>query len=161
MKFSLEKTFIVILAVITLFIVAVTLAAVYTKKASPGAGLRKNDPTPESLSVSFKQLHKSAFTRIGQLRTSTAPDENDRRAVVIITPWLEYPGNDAAFYEELDSKLRSIRAIITNYFINYTYPEILKKGELTVKQELTDEINGQLVLGAISAIYFNDYQFLN
>ena len=135
--------------------------AVLTKNAHPGKGLRRSDPSPEQVASTFQKEHKKAFTKIGQLRSSTAPDENDHRAVVVLTPWLSYAGDDEAFYEELDSKLRSIKAIISGYFVDYTVDQLLSQGEALVKADLLTLINEQLVLGKVTDIYFNEYQFLD
>ncbi|MBQ6780656.1 MAG: hypothetical protein IJP62_05420 [Treponema sp.] len=161
MKVDLNKVLVVTLAGIAVVIILGTAVAIFSKKAVPGAGLRKNDPTPEQTAAIFQKQQKSAFTKIGQLRTSTAPDENDNRSVIVITPWLEYAGNDAAFFEELDTKLRSIRASITNYFNNFTKDQLLFRGESLVKADLLFQINESLVLGKVTAIYFNEYQFLD
>ena len=159
MKFTLPTVLTSVAGALAVCMVFGTIVALATKH-TPGSNLRKDDPTPQELAATFRTQKKSAFTELGQLRTSTAPDEHDKRAVVIITPWLEYAGEDAAFYEELSNKLRSIRAIITNYFIDYTKDQLFSQGEPTVKQALLARINEQLVLGTITAIYFNDYQFL-
>ena len=39
--------------------------------------------------------------------------------------------------------------------------ELLSKGEASIKSELKKSINDTLVLGSISALYFNDYLFLD
>ncbi|MBQ7157810.1 MAG: hypothetical protein IJS09_00075 [Treponema sp.] len=161
MKADLNKILICVVFVLGVLIIGGTTVAVLTKRAVPGKGLRKDDPTPEQVSSIFQKKHEKAFTKIGQLRSSTAPDENDRRAVVVVTPWLEYSGDDEAFYEELDTKLRSIKAIFMQYFINYTVDQLLSRGEALVKADLLSQINDELVLGKVTAVYFNEYQFLD
>jgi len=161
MKTDLNKIFLCAVLVLFLLIAGGTVVAFLTKKAEPGKGLRKDDPAPEQISSVLKKKHVSAFTKIGQLRSSTAPDEKDRRCVVVVTPWLEYNGNDESFCEELDVKLRSIRAIVTQYFMDYTVDQLLSRGESRVKADLLSRINDGLVLGKVSAIYFNEYQFLD
>ena len=161
MKIGMNKILVGLLVFLGAIIICGTIGAFLSKKAEPGKGLRRDDPTPEQTAAIFHREHKKAFTKIGQLRTSTAPDEKDRRVVVVVTPWLEYAGDDEAFYEELDTKLRSIKAIVTNYFVNYTLDQLLSRGEARVKADLLSEINAALVLGKIEAIYFNEYQFLD
>ena len=160
MHVTLNKVLYAVIIALAALIALGTIIALATKH-TPGKDLRKADPTPQELERVLKAQKKSAFTKLGQLRTSTAPDENDKRSVIIITPWLEYASDDQAFYEELDGKIRSIRALITNYFIDYTKDQLFSQGEPTVKAALLARINEQLVLGQISALYFNDYQFLN
>ncbi len=161
MNFNLNKILLCTIILLGLCIIGGTAVAVVTKSAVPGKGLRRSDPTPEEMAAAFQKADKKAFTKIGQLRSSTAPDENDSRAVVVITPWLSYAGGDEAFYEELDTKLRSIKAIITAYFPDYTVDQLLSRGEALVKADLITRINDELVLGKIIDIYFNEYQFLD
>lgn len=160
MKFSLNTMLAAVIGALALCIIGGTVFAFATSHV-PGADLRKDDPTPQERADALRAQKKSAFTELGRLRTATAPDENERRTVIIITPWLEYTSDDAAFYEELSNKLRSIRAIITAYFSGYTKEQLLAQGEQTVKQQLLARINEQLVLGSITALYFNEYQFLS
>ena len=40
-------------------------------------------------------------------------------------------------------------------------PELLRTEEKTIKAELLDEINAQLVLGKITGIFFSEYIFLD
>ena len=49
---------------------------------------------------------------------------------------------------------------LLDYFAGHTQKEILSLGEKKVKEELLFKINEQLVMGKISALYFDDYIFL-
>ena len=51
-------------------------------------------------------------------------------------------------------------ALFLDYFARHTQKEILSLGEKKVKEELLFKINEQLVMGKISALYFDDYIFL-
>ena len=159
MKFSLNTMLAAAVGALALIILGGTVLALATRHV-PGADLRKDDPTPQEREAARGAQDRTAFTELGRLRTATAPDENERRTLIIVTPWLEYTGGDATFYEELSNKLRSVRAIITTYFSGFTKEQLLAQGEQAVKQQLLARINEQLVLGSITAIYFNDYQFL-
>ncbi len=156
MELAKFNRILVIFAAALAAIILVGTGIALATRHKPGQGLRHSDPTPESVVSSST----SAFTNIGQLRTSSALDENNQKVVIVITPWLEYEGKDQAFYEELDSKIRSIRSIITGYFPRYTEKQLYSTSEQTIKAELLASINANLVLGKISAIYFNEYQFL-
>ena len=159
MKFPLNTLLAAAIGAIAIIIAVGTGIALATRH-TPGANLRKEDPTPQERAATRRNPSTTAFTELGQLRTATAPDQDDRRTVIIITPWLEYTNTDAAFYEELHTKLRSVRAVITGYFSAYTKEQLLAQSELAIKRTLLARINELLVLGSISALYFNDYQFL-
>ena len=152
----LNKILLLILAAILLFIIAVSAIALCTKNARPGEGLRHEDPLPQSVSSS-----KTAFNNIGQIRVFTKEDEDSNKSVLVLIPWLEYDGNDQAFYEELDRKHMSLKALMTNFFASHTKEELLQFGEDKIKNSLKTQINENLVLGKISGIYFNDYLFLD
>lgn len=153
---NFNKVLLLLASVILIFITAVTAIAVCTKNAHPGAGLRREDPSPKSVSST-----KTAFNNIGQIRVFTKEDENAGKSVIVLVPWLEYDGTDQAFYEELDRKHQSIKLMFTNFFSNHTKSELLVLGEEKIKNELKAQVNETLVLGKISGIYFNDYLFLD
>ena len=153
---NFNKVLLLLASVILIFITAVTAIAVCTKNAHPGAGLRREDPSPKSVSST-----KTAFNNIGQIRVFTKEDENAGKSVIVLVPWLEYDGTDQAFYEELDRKHQSIKLMFTNFFSNHTQSELLGLGEEKIKNELKAQVNETLVLGKISGIYFNDYLFLD
>lgn len=153
---NLNKVLLLLASVILIFITAVTAIAVCTKNAHPGAGLRREDPSPRSVSG-----EKTAYNNIGQIRVFTKEDENAGKSVIVLVPWLEYDGTDQAFYEELDRKHQSIKLMFTNFFSNHTKSELLGLGEEKIKNELKAQVNETLVLGKISGIYFNDYLFLD
>jgi flagellar basal body-associated protein FliL len=153
---NLNKVLLLLASVILIFITGVTAIAVCTKNAHPGVGLRREDPSPRSVSG-----EKTAYNNIGQIRVFTKEDENAEKSVIVLIPWLEYDGTDHAFYEELDRKHQSIKLMITNFFSNHTKSELLELGEEKIKNELKAQVNETLVLGKISEIYFNDYLFLD
>ena len=87
--------------------------------------------------------------------------ENEQKSVIVLVPWFEYDGNDKAFYEELDRKHMSLKNLLTTYFATRTKEELLSLGEDKIKSELKAQVNDTLVLGKISAVYFNDYIFFD
>ena len=153
---KLNNILLAVIAGILIFIIAVSAIALCTKNAQPGVGLRHEDPAPQSVGNS-----KSAFNEIGQNRVFTKEDENEQKSVVVLVPWFEYDGSDTAFFEELDRKHLSIKNLFTAYFQSHTREELLKLGEDKIKNELKSQVNETLVLGNITAIYFNDYLFLD
>jgi flagellar basal body-associated protein FliL len=160
---SLQKVLVIIILSLVAVIALITVVTFAAHRAVPAYGLRHADPVPQTVtSMNFSgNTPHAAYTTLGQLRTITKPVKKDGTGItVVISPWLAYPDNDRAFYEELDQKNRSIRALIIQYFSKYTERELLTKGELTIKAELLTEINSTLILGKISALYFNEYLFL-
>ena len=162
MKLNLEKILFIILAAAGLIIVSGTVIAFASGKAHPAYGLRKADPSPASVASGKGRdgTEVDAFTEIGELRAGTKPSENGDLWSISIKVWFSYKAGDTAFYEELCQKKRQITAVITEYFARHTKEELLKKGELSVKDELKNEINIRLVLGKIINIYFDEYLYL-
>lgn len=182
---SLNKILLMATCAIAAVIVLVTAIGLATKRAVPAYGLRHQDPlppdatapnttdnaaSPNESSANDSTQHglpadddpaRTAYTGLGQLRAVTKGAKKNTPGIsVVISPWLSYSKGDKTFYEELDRKSRSIKAVITSYFSRYTERELLTRGEIAVKADLLREINNMLVLGKISALYFNEYMFL-
>lgn len=142
-------------------IVLGTIAALAAGKR-PGADWRKSDP--QSLSqLDGGQNAQSEFKEFETFRIRLLPDENSGQAgsVLTLTPWLSYTQSGSAFYEELVAKKRLFSSYIMEYFSTKTKNALLSIGEKKVKQALLERFNGQLSLGKIDAIYFDDYIFLD
>ena len=59
---------------------------------------------------------RSAYKKIGKLRTVTASDQKNKRGVtIIIQPYFAYTAEDTEFYEELSRKNPEIKNIIIDY----------------------------------------------
>ena len=153
---KINKILLLIIGAILVLIIAVSAIAVCTKNAHPGEGLRHEDPLPDSVG-----REKTAFNHIGQIRVFTKEDSANQKSMIVLTPWFEYDGDDSAFFEELDRKHLSLRAMITSYFSRHTKQELVTLGESNIKTELKEQINENLVLGKISRLYLNDYLFLD
>ncbi len=80
--------------------------------------------------------------------------------MVILRPWFSYSDDGKDFYEELSRKSAAIKEAILSYFLLHTESELHALGEEAIKTELTELINGQLVLGRIDSLYFSEYIFL-
>jgi flagellar basal body-associated protein FliL len=146
-------------------------------KARPGALLRRPEPAPagstaqnsgtqnaqeQTAAGQTGQRKTIAYTGLGQIRTPTKPQSSDSEpAIVLISPWFSYPPNDSPFYEELAAKNRKLKVLFSDYFSRYTVQELLAKGEVTVKNDLIDLINSELVLGSLSDLYFEEYLFFD
>lgn len=123
---------------------------------------RRNDPTPQKvINRSKKSKSKvTTYNELGQMRPITrAPSETEAGTVMVVTPWFSFPDDDTPLYEEISQKDRLIKSIIFEYFTTHTKEELLLTGEKKIKEELTDQINEQLVMGKITKLYFDEYQF--
>lgn len=150
-------------AIIALIIIIGTITTFTIKKGTLQKTYRRADPDPQKIVNMNKNKEDAvdAWTDFKQIRTQTKKESEDIESVVIvISPWFTYSAEDKILFEELSQKERQIRSIFINYFTEFTYKEILSKGEIKIKEELLDRINSQLVIGKIRAVYFNDYIFI-
>ena len=108
---------------------------------------------------SFSSQKSKAFTKIGKLRAATKPGKNGKSLCILVTPVLQYQGNDKPFFEELDSKQKDIKELIYSYFSAMTEDQLKQKNEEEIKADLLKKINSILVLQKIQAVYFNDFMF--
>lgn len=138
-----------------------TVAAIIAGKR-PGKDFRRGDPSGVSDIRGGAQGQKE-FKEFGTLRIRLLPDENSTEpaAVLVVTPWLSYDGGDSAFYEELVAKKRLFSSYIMEFFSTKSKNALLSAGEKEAKRALLERMNGQLSLGKISALYFDDYIFLD
>lgn len=103
----------------------------------------------------------ASFKEFGSLRTVTRPEADSAKgSVLIISPWFSIPASDTEFREELFQKKKLLSAIITGFFSEYSKNQLLSLGEKTVKEQLTERLNTQLIMGKITTIYFDDYMFI-
>jgi len=150
-----------IICVVVVFFVGTILAFVL-KKADPGSGYRKSDPSPQKVvNMSTSKSDKvAAYTLLGEIRASTKNDDsNSIGTVLVVTPWFSYPEGDTALFEELSDKTRKLKSVIIQYFSKHTVFELHSMGEKKVKEDLLHLINAELVLGKITAVYFETYVF--
>ena len=157
-----------ILAITAGTISAAIAIAPITAFAASGGNLGKNyrraDPDPMKMTNRSKGKEDAvdAFTDISQIRIQTRVESEDEEpAVIVVSPWFSYPAGDQQLFEELSQKERQMRGIFSGYFSSRTSKDLMDKGEVKIKEELLDEINAQLVMGKIRAVYFNDYIFIN
>lgn len=170
MRLKVSKTeyiLIIVIFVLVCIIFSGTVIGLISRRASPGKNLRDADPEPTPREIENLNKHLEdkidAYTGLGTIRCITAPaadDENDIGTALVITPWLSYPQGDTVFFEELARKRILMTGIFTNYFSSYTKLELLSRTEDKIKQDIMTQINEQMSLGQISAIYFTDYIFI-
>jgi flagellar basal body-associated protein FliL len=165
MEVTLNRILGITAAALAVFILAVTGISFVVKKAEPGKNLRTADPEPGAV-VNMTNEGKeklAAFTGLGRIRAVTKPDKKKSSVPgtpVVITPWFSYPDGDTEFYEELSRKSTAMKALIAQYFAQYTEKELRSAGEEKIKADLLAQLNERLSLGKISALYFSDYIFL-
>lgn len=150
------------IALVILFGTAIALVkGSKTKAQLEGNDLRRADPEPQKvINMSYRASDNvSAFTELGQIRTSTKASKDEESCTMVVSPWFSYPEGDTVFYEELSQKDRSIKSTIASYFSSYTKKELLLKGEIQIKTEIKEQLNSQFVLGEIRDIYFKEYIF--
>jgi len=163
-KENINKILLGIIALIVVLVVTVSIIAFSEK--SLAHKYRKTDPQPETvgkIKLSDGSSQKqAAFTQLGQLRIPLELENADgSRSTLVVSPWFAYPEDDSAFFEEINAKSRKIKAIISDYFIHKSRDQLLSSGEPKIKEELLNYINTELILGRISAVYFNEYLFLD
>lgn len=117
----------------------------------------KANPMPADVIASDSARKTAIFADLGTLRAATA---DSTPVTVVVKPFMPYPADDLAFREELVKKSRSIRAFVLGWFRERTIDEIGKMGEGEVKAALLEGINGLLVLGSISTVYFEEYMVI-
>ncbi len=153
---KMDKLFILIASLIILTIIFGTAIAFVSGNAAPGKSLRKQDPSPVTITKESNS-ETAVYSQIGTLRCRSADDPS---VPIVVNPYFPYPSNDTAFYEELFKKNLKMRAIIQEYFEMYTREELLSIGEVAIKNTLLNSINEELVLGKIHELYFAEYIFL-
>lgn len=150
----------IIIALCALIFISSIVALIAGKR--PGMNLRRSDPASvEQIKGAGDNLNE--FKEFGTLRINTMPNEDSQEnySVLVVTPWLSYEGSDSAFYEELVSRKRLFTSFFVEYFSSRSKNALLSIGEKKIKQELLDKFNLELHLGQLSAIYFDDYIFLD
>jgi flagellar basal body-associated protein FliL len=165
MEVNLNRILAVTAAALAVFILAVTGVSFAVKAAKPGKNLRTADPAPAAVvnMTSPDNEKLAAFTGLGRIRAVTKPNQKKKESAgipVVITPWFSYPDGDTEFYEELSRKSTAMKALIAQYFAQYTEDQLRSTGEEKIKSDLLDQLNSRFSLGKITAIYFSDYIFL-
>ncbi len=149
-----------ILTLIIIFLILIILTTVLAFNSKKSEKPIIQNETQFKSAQNIQTRKEPAFTNLGKLRTTTKADKSGKSSIVIITPYIEYEGNDQSFYEELDRNTKKIQNLIIEYFSLHTAQELNKKGENSVNRELLEQINSILVLQKIKKLYFTDYLFL-
>jgi flagellar basal body-associated protein FliL len=147
---TLYRILVVTVIALAAAIALVTAGSLAFRAARPGetrigAELRRKEVMPR----------KEGYLSLGQIRTAT----RDRETVVVVHPWFTYPKEDGAFYEELRGKQQGLKSAAGEFFTRLGRAEL--ENEAVIKEDLCKELNGQLVLGKIGAVFFEDYSFFD
>lgn len=156
----LNKALLTLIAAFLLVVIFGT--AVTLTKKTPGQDFRHSDPEPRQvINYSARKNEKVAvYTELGEIRAvCKAPSEDEKGTIVLIRPWFSYPEEDKVLVEELSDKSRKLKIVFSDYFAVHTEEELRTIGEIKVKQDLCHLINAELVLGKITAVYFDAYIF--
>lgn len=155
-----QKVLIYILIAIVVSIIALTVILAATGSlAKLGGKSGQNGYASVTGEVSGEDDYDFAvFDGIGTLRLSSCDDEP---VPIVLSVYFYYPTNDSLYYEELCTKTRSLKAVISGYFAGQTVAQLQKRGESTVKAQLRNLLNKELVLGKIDELYFGEYLFFN
>ena len=157
--------YILIAIVVSIIALSVILAASGAlRKSDNASGRNGSSPVSGSSSVvssgatGTDDYDFSVFDGIGTLRLSTC---DEVPVPIVLSVYFYYPTEDSLYYEELCTKTRSLKAIIASYFAGQTMAQLQKRGESTVKAQLKNLLNKELVLGKIDALYFGEYLFFD
>ena len=156
----------ILTGIVIVILIAIIGGSVYglSLRKTQGQAYRKADPSPEKvINLSKKKSKKlAAYNSLGQMRPVTKPEKNgEQGSLLIVSPWFSYPDGDVELFEEISQKDRLIKTIISNYFMSYTKTELIGKGEKKIKEDLKEQINSQLIMGKINAVYFDSYIFFD
>jgi flagellar basal body-associated protein FliL len=80
--------------------------------------------------------------------------------VVVLSVVFPYPPEDRPFTEELGGKISLFRQMVRDYFGALSRDELHPLDEPRAKEELLRRFNGELQLGKIELLLFNDLMIL-
>lgn len=101
---------------------------------------------------------KNLFDDLGRIRILTADKQT---GAAVVSPVLEYNGDDKAFQEELIQKKEEIRTVVLNWFSTKSVYELYTMPDETIKKELLHSINELLDLSKVKNLYFKEFVILN
>jgi flagellar basal body-associated protein FliL len=161
----------VLIVLLALVIAAGTIYALVFRAADAPPLFRVSDTTnteadvpgvisPQAPAVQPRSTptRESIFTGIGRLRAVSA----DKPAVtIVVSIAFPYMPEDRAFSEELNAKVPEFRNTALEYFSTQRAADLRNTSEENIKTELLRRYNALLRLGTISALYFNDFMFID
>ncbi len=144
---TVYKILLFITAALIIILVSGTILGINTNK------------TEKTERPDFKDtVTKNLFDDLGRIRILTA----DKQAgAAVVSPVLEYNGEDKAFQEELIQKKEEIRTVVLNWFSTKSVYELYTMPDETIKKELLHNINELLDLSKVKNLYFKEFVILN
>ena len=101
---------------------------------------------------------KAIYSEFKQIRTISSDKEP---ATIVLNPFLEYDADNIPLREEIVQKKDELKNIITSWFLKRSWYNIETQKESDIKNALLTEINNNLKMGHISAIYFEEFKVLH
>ena len=144
---TVYKILLFITAALIIILVSGTILGINTNK------------TEKTERPDFKDtVTKNLFDDLGRIRILTA----DKQAgAAVVSPVLEYNGDDKAFQEELIQKKEEIRTVVLNWFSTKSVYELYTMPDETIKKEQLHSINELLDLSKVKNLYFKEFVILN
>lgn len=101
---------------------------------------------------------KAIYSEFKQIRTISADKEP---ATIVLNPFLEYDAGNIPLREEIVQKKEVLKNVITSWFLQRSWYNIETQKESDIKKALLIEINNNLKMGHISAIYFEEFKVVH
>lgn len=101
---------------------------------------------------------KAIYSEFKQIRTISSDKEP---ATIVLNPFLEYDADNIPLCEEIVQKKEVLKTVITSWFLQRSWYSIETQKESDIKNALLTEINNNLKMGHISAIYFEEFKVLH
>jgi len=101
---------------------------------------------------------KDIYSEFKQIRTISSDKEP---ATIVLNPFLEYDADNIPLREEIVQKKEVLKTVITSWFLQRSWYSIETQKESDIKNALLTEINNNLKMGHISAIYFEEFKVLH
>ena len=153
-----DKLFKLLRSIIIVLITAIVIGTVvaFVKKTRDRASGRQEEEV-DAGGTYIPPKEYALYGDLGQLRAVTA---DNPPITVVIKPFLEYKASDTAFQEELVAKKEVLKKNILDWFSLESAYRLSSELPQDIKQALIERINGQLVLGKIHNIYFEEFVIL-
>ena len=101
---------------------------------------------------------KSIYSEFKQIRIISSDKEP---ATIVLNPFLEYDADNIPLREEIVQKKEILKNAITSWFLQYSWYSIETQKESDIKKALLEEINKNLKMGYVSAIYFEEFKVVH
>lgn len=142
---------------IVLIILVIISISIYTFFSTNNKKNKPDVQPKEQLSINTELQNKLIYTNFGQIRTTTS----DMPPIpIVLKPSFSYSSENIPLFEEVAQKNNKLKNIITHFFSEKKIVQLKQLGEENIKTQLLEQINSELIMGNIQAIYFEDYIFL-